>query len=134
MLYLAPGADARVSSEEPARVPHFAAQFSTVRWTNIYDEDANPLIGDLISGSLTSNFGPGIAEHRVAISVLRRPRFLRRVFTHTQYWAWHDSYESAPADVEADDLNDTTLERRAPLWRIVPEHIRQLRLALRLES
>ncbi|MEO8685919.1 MAG: hypothetical protein ABI414_13895, partial [Devosia sp.] len=89
MLHLAPEADARTSKGEPARVPHFAAQFAAVRWTNIYDEDANPFLGDLISGRLAGRFGPGIEEHPVTISRPGRPGFLRRLFTHTQYWSWH---------------------------------------------
>ena len=124
------------------KYPHFAAQFSTVRWTNIYDESHNPLLGDLISGRLEARFGPGIVEHPVAI---RRPGWmpvLRRLFTHTRYWAWHDSYEPSPANVEAADamLADEALqdsehldrERRSLLWHNVPEHIRLLREALRL--
>jgi len=132
MLRLAPGADARKTEGEAARVPHFATQFSAVRWTNIYDESNNPLAGDLISGSLTELFGPGVVEHPVVMKRLGLPKFLQRVFTHTQYWTWHDSYEAAAVDIENDDVNDPIETRRALLWTNLPEHIRLLREALRL--
>ncbi|SEQ13930.1 hypothetical protein SAMN05428969_2153 [Devosia sp. YR412] len=132
MLHLAPGADARTSQGEPAMVPHFAAQFSTVRWTNIYDEENNPLAGDLISGSLIGNFGPAIAEHRVVMKRLNWPGFLQRVFTHTQYWVWHQSYEPEEAKAAEDDVTKPIEDRRDLLWHNVPQHIVLLRRALRL--
>ena len=61
---------------------HFAAPFSTVRWTNIYDYDWFPLFGDLISGPLSDIFGAGIEEHRVRMTRGWGSRF----FTHTLYW------------------------------------------------
>ncbi|MCS6760070.1 MAG: hypothetical protein MO852_14925, partial [Candidatus Devosia euplotis] len=36
--------------------PHFAAQFAAVKWTDIFDESPNPLLGDLISGRLSADF------------------------------------------------------------------------------
>ena len=78
----------------PGRGPfiHFAAPFAAVRWTNIYDEHWLPLFGDIVSGPLTPAFGPGIADTRVTI---KRPGWawgLNRLFTHTRYWTWHQSY------------------------------------------
>ncbi len=87
---------------------HFAAPFAAVRWTNIYDQHPFPLFGDIVSGPLRRDFGPGIAEHEVRI---RRPGLLPpldRLFTHSRYWRWHPSYD--PADP--------------------PEHIDRLRQAL----
>lgn len=72
---------------------HFAAPFAAVRWTNIFDESWNPALGDLVSGPMQRDFGPGIADRPVAIT---RPGWVPmtdRIFTHTQYWAWHESYD-----------------------------------------
>ena len=134
MLHLAPGADARNAAGLPAMVPHFAAQFSTVRWTNIYDEAGNPLLGDLISGRLSPVFGPGIVERPVVMTRRRWPGFVQRVFTHTQYWTWHGSYDADRAQIDEDSVTLPIEARRALLWTNLPEHIRQLRLALRLDS
>ena len=134
MLHLAPGADARTAAGRPAMVPHFAAQFSTVRWTNIFDESGNPLLGDLISGRLSGIFGPGIVEHPVAMTRGRLPGWLGRVFTHTQYWSWQQGYEPDAERIKADSVTLPLEERRALLWHNLPDHIRLLRLALRLGS
>ncbi|MDB5614377.1 MAG: hypothetical protein JWQ22_2030 [Devosia sp.] len=133
MLVAPPGPNLR-QGQQPIAYPHFAAQFAAVKWTNLYDEHANPLLGDLISGSLAGSFGSAIHERRVTI---RRPGLrgaLGRIFTHTQYWSWHPSYE---ADVEGADRASMLLsvvERQQALWKNVPDHIVQLRLALRLWS
>jgi hypothetical protein len=113
--------------------PHFAAQFAVVKWTNIHDHSHNPLLGDLISGALGWLFGPGIEEHEVAIMRPKRPWIIRRIFTHTQYWSWDESYVAGAEDVANAGAPGLTLEeRRKILWAKVPEHVRQLRLALRL--
>jgi hypothetical protein len=112
--------------------PHFAAQFAAVKWTNIYDEHANPLLGDLISGTLAGSYGLGIDEHRVTIERPSGPRWLRRLFTHTQYWAWDESYEPSAGSIAAAAKERSRDKKRELLWHRVPEHIRQLRLALRL--
>jgi hypothetical protein len=112
--------------------PHFAAQFAAVKWTNLYDEDDNPLIGDLISGRLGDTFGPGIEEHDLAIRRPGRPGALGRIFTHTQYWEWHASYEPSAENAEAARIELSDEVKRELLWHNVPEHIRRLRLALRL--
>ncbi len=95
----------------PGRGPfiHFAAPFAAVRWTNLYDKHWLPLFGDIVSGPLTKLFGPGIADKPVAIT---RPRWLpiaNRLFTHTLYWTWDQSYANGKE----------------------PEHIRLLRDAIR---
>ncbi|MEO7221931.1 MAG: hypothetical protein ABIY37_05610 [Devosia sp.] len=118
--------------EEDVLFPHFAAQFAAVRWTNIYDEDENPLLGDLISGSLTGSYGPGIAQHAVSIERPNKQGWRRRVFTHTRYWTWHESYEPSEASVAAAAKLRSLDKKRALLWENVPEHIKQLRLALNL--
>ena len=113
--------------------PHFAAQFAAVKWTNLFDESPNPLLGDLISGSLAKDFGPGIEEHQVSITRPSRWGVLKRVFTHTQYWTWHESYAPSPENVRlGSDRGLGEARRRELLWHNVPDHIRLLRLALRL--
>jgi hypothetical protein len=114
--------------------PHFASQFSVVRWTNIYDENANPLLGDLISGSLAGSYGIGIVEHPVTIEKPTGPKWLRRVFTHTQYWRWDQSYEPGPDNLAKAKSAGTPEAKRKWLWYRIPDHIRHLRLALRLGS
>lgn len=64
-------------------VTHHAAVFSTVRWTNIYDE-FNPrwfLHGDVISGPLAGLFGPAIKD--IDVTILENGR---RSFSHNLYW------------------------------------------------
>lgn len=90
---------------------HFAAPFTAVRWTNIYDVAWFPLFGDIVSGPLQDAFGPGIADRRVKIRRPGWPPILNRFVTHTLYWAWHRKY-------------DTTL----------PDHIRELRTAMQLKG
>jgi hypothetical protein len=90
---------------------HFAAPFSAVRWTNIYDKHWFPLFGDIVSGPLSLSFGPGIADFGVEIMRPGWPPILNRFVTHQFYWAWHKSYAGA-----------------------VPRHIRLLREALFLRG
>lgn len=92
-------------------VPHHAAMFSTVRWTNIHDR-ANAfgfLFGDVISGPVGTVLGNkrlratptdeaksaeycvGISDQKVSI---RRTNWLfPRLFTHTLYWKWHHKWD-----------------------------------------
>jgi hypothetical protein len=125
--------------------PHFAAQFAAVKWTNIYDESRNPLLGDLVSGRLGGSFGPGINEHNVAIRRPGLPGLLGRIFTHTQYWRWHESYEPDQAAINAGEALKVSQAQQTTqpsqqdqaalqglLWSAVPDHIQKLRLALRL--
>ncbi|MHA7773826.1 hypothetical protein [Roseibium sp. M-1] len=75
--------------------PNHAAVFSAVRWTNIYDQHnwILFLLGDVISGSVTENFGDGIREDKVRIQrgSLNLPHF----FTHTKYWDWQDDWDKS---------------------------------------
>ncbi|MCZ4346569.1 hypothetical protein [Devosia neptuniae] len=135
MLFSRTGLALRQDKSEEPQFPHFAAQFAAVKWTNIYDESTNPLLGDLISGRLSGEFGPGIHEHGVSIKRPGLPGFLGRVFTHTQYWSWHDSYAPSAANAAAADVaraNADEAGRRELIWHNVPDHIRLLRVALRL--
>ena len=106
--------------------PHHAAAMAAVRWTNIHD--ASDLVrfwlGDLISGPLSRDFGPGIVDVKVRIA---RPAgllsglMLSRLFTHTLYWAdfirGFQSTEPAPDHVRAlrealNFLDDPAVEAR----------------------
>ena len=94
---------------------HFAAAFSAVRWTNLYDMHWFPLFGDIVSGPLQPVFGPGIEEYDVKIKRSGWPPILNRFVTHTLYWTWHKSYAGKPEDE-------------------LPLHIRQLRKAMHLKG
>lgn len=61
---------------------HHAAPFAVVRWTNIFDPARAIYRGDLISGPLADNFGPGILDID-----LRKIRGQSKRFSHTRYWA-----------------------------------------------
>lgn len=71
-----------------SRIPHHAALFGAVRWTNLYDCHRAVFFGDLVSGPVRKNFGRGIRDIEVR---MRRPLLCRwswRFFTHTLYWDW----------------------------------------------
>lgn len=72
-----------IYEENGKMVTHHAAVFSTVRWTNIYDE-FNPrwfLHGDVISGAVAGLFGPAIKDIDVTIRENGK-----RTFSHNLYW------------------------------------------------
>ncbi len=60
---------------------HHAALFCAVRWTNIFDHSQWIFQGDLISGPLRGEFGPGVIDID-----LREIRGQAHGFTHTLYW------------------------------------------------
>lgn len=60
---------------------HHAALFCAVRWTNIFDHSQWIFQGDLISGPLREEFGPGVIDID-----LREIRGQAHGFTHTLYW------------------------------------------------
>ncbi len=80
--------------------PHFAAPFAAVQWTNVYDEHWLPLCGDVISGQMAPVFGPGIAQHQVEMRHMGLPPGLRRLFTHTLYWAWQKGFTETPLQID----------------------------------
>lgn len=74
--FLAPEDDGRM-------VTHHASVFSTVRWTNLYDE-FDPVLfwkGDAIGGPLAEGFGPAIKD--VPVTIMRGGH---RFFSHCHYW------------------------------------------------
>ncbi|MEP4890231.1 MAG: hypothetical protein ABJV04_09420 [Aliiglaciecola sp.] len=92
---------------------HHGAVFSLVRWTNIYSKPFNIFFGDLISGPVSRAFAnPQISKDLVSeeqpdspildIDVeAAYPNRYPRLFTHTNYWRWHDSFdrEGAPEHI-----------------------------------
>lgn len=88
-----------------ARVPHHAAVFTTVRWTNLFFPCWATFWGDVIGGPVAKVFGPGVRD--VPVRTLRGLGF----FTHTAYWSLAPSF--APPSPP-------------------PPHIQELRAALKL--
>lgn len=64
------------------RVPHHAAPFCCVRWTNIFYPAKLGLFGDLVGGPLSSLFGEGIRD--IALTSGGWWRFT--LLAHTRYW------------------------------------------------
>lgn len=61
-----------------ARIPHFAAVFAPVVWTNIYFPSVAIVFGDLISGPVAPRLGRGIRDVALKIGA--------PVFRHLDYW------------------------------------------------
>lgn len=136
--------------------PHHASCFSAVRWTNIYDKSRVFFCGDPISGPVSEHFGvPRIISNRFGKGApgdrqIGRPagtiRDIRvkihrtwiwpfkRIFTHTQYWAWpYAGHSPEPSDEEARPMFDfDPLHPPKRLRRAMPEYIDQLRRAVNL--
>lgn len=104
--------------EGPGRGPfiHFAAPFASIKWTNIYDEEDFPLLGDIVSGKLGASFGPGIRQHKVEMRRPGWPGLWGRLLTHTLYWTWDKSYEAGKEPPHILFLRDAIgLKPTAPL-------------------
>jgi hypothetical protein len=100
---------------------HHATALAPVRWTNLHDV-TDPVLflqGDMISGPLSTDYGPGVADINV------RPtrqgglaEALPRFFTHTLYWTYAlDHADPAPDHVAVlrdavNVLDDPTTEQR----------------------
>jgi hypothetical protein len=72
--------DAPDARRRRIRLPHHAAVFAPVRWTNLYFPSRWILWGDVIAGPLAPVFGGGIRD--VALSTRQRAGLL----SHTLYW------------------------------------------------
>ena len=82
-------------------VPHHAALFAAVRWTNIFAPSRGALIGDPIGGSAARLFGPGIKD------VPLKGNVSKRFFAHNAYWSQSSSDEEHIAELrEAIDFLD----------------------------
>ncbi|OYU32372.1 MAG: hypothetical protein CFE39_03850 [Comamonadaceae bacterium PBBC2] len=100
---------------------HHATAFAPVRWTNLHDA-TKPwmfLRGDLISGPVAGEYGPGVLDLKV--QPLRQGLLgglFPRLFTHTLYWSYpHKAKGAAPSHIEAlrlavNALDDPASERR----------------------
>lgn len=103
-----------LSVEAGKKVTHHASVFSTVRWTNIYDE-FDPVVfirGDVIGGPLASEevLGPGINDVNVEIR-----RHGRRFFSHNAYWV--DTIVEKPKDKPGPAVTTGTGEADRPAVR-----------------
>jgi hypothetical protein len=72
------------------RVPHHAAVFAPVRWTNLFFQPRCTIWGDLISGALAPVFGSGIRD--VPLATRQRGGLL----SHTLYWRLPKGATAAP--------------------------------------
>jgi hypothetical protein len=80
------------------RVPHHAAAFCCVRWTNIFYPAKAGLFGDLVGGPLTSLFGEGIRD----IALTSGGWWRHTVLAHTRYWHRQvSSIPGSPVDASA---------------------------------
>ena len=80
------------------RVPHHAAPFCCVRWTNIFYPAKAGLFGDLVGGPLTSLFGEGIRD----IALTSGGWWRHTVLAHTRYWQHKkSSIPAGPEDASA---------------------------------
>lgn len=102
---------------------HHATALAHVRWTNLHDvtHPALFLQGDMISGPVSTDYGPGVADLNVRPA---RPGWLGaivpRFFTHTLYWRYPREHEGAPPDhvaVLRDAVN--VLDERAAEKRLM---------------
>lgn len=94
------------SSKTPAVTQmHHAAAFAPVRWSNLHDitEPLMFLRGDMISGPVAGDYGPGALD--VNVQPTRQgfwAHLLPRLFTHTLYWTYsRDTNALAPDYIEA---------------------------------
>jgi hypothetical protein len=65
-------------TDAPVRIPHHAAVFAPVVWTNVYFPSVLIAFGDIISGRVSPLFGPGILDVRLRIG--------GPFFRHVDYW------------------------------------------------
>ena len=64
--------------DETVRIPHHAAIFGPVVWTNVYFENFLIVFGDIISGAVAPRLGRGVLDVRLKIH--------GPVFRHLDYW------------------------------------------------
>ena len=97
---------------DPAVVPHHAAVFAPVRWTNVYAPCRHVIWGDVIGGPVRPLFGPGVKD------VPLKGKVGRMILAHTHYW-----------DAAAEEKDGT---RDAKRRRAEQEHLDVLRAAINL--
>lgn len=93
--------------DEPVRIPHHAAVFAPVVWTNVYFPNVLILFGDIISGRVSPLLGPGVLDVRLKIG--------GPFFRHVDYWKDPSSQPPRPwlralrRGVNLKRLDDTAL-------------------------
>jgi hypothetical protein len=92
---------------QAARVPDHAALFSHTAWTNLYFPCRAFLYGDLVGGSVTEGFGPGVTDQAV------QTRKWYGWLAHTNYWTRYEGFEGNASSspnrlIEALDLDRLT--------------------------
>ena len=101
--------------ERGRTVTHHAAVFSTVRWTNIYDQFESPLflLGDPIAGPVSGIdcFGDAILDRNVEI---KWGPLGSRFFTHNWYWTETSADWMSPSAHIAAFRDAVGLERSPP--------------------
>ncbi len=101
--------------ERGRKAAHHGAVFSTVRWTNIYDEFSSPffLLGDPIAGPCAgpTRFGSGVKDRNVAIT---SGPLKSRFFTHSLYWTETSDDWMKPTDHISAFRAAVGLERKPP--------------------
>lgn len=75
-------------ADEPVRIPHHAAVFAPVVWTNIYFDNLLLVFGDIISGPVRDLFGRGVLDVRLRIGA--------PLFRHLDYWKDDGKPPAAP--------------------------------------
>ncbi len=109
----------------PSKTPaitrmHHAAALAPVRWSNLYDLSRPGLFlrGDMISGPLAGDYGPGVLD--LCVQPRRKGvlgAVFPRLFTHTLYWTYPRDAAAVPAHIQAlrdavNVLDDPAVEGR----------------------
>ncbi len=107
------------------RVPHHAAPFAPVRWTNIYFPTRFLLFGDIIGGPLADRREPPVRRFGFGVKdVAVATRAAGGLFSHTRYWDDHPldaTLEGAPVKALRDALAlDDRPEWEARLAALAP--------------
>jgi len=126
----------RPSTDPTVTQLHHAAALAPVRWTNLHDVTGPWLFlqGDMISGPITQDYGPGATDLQVQP---KRHGLLgavfSRLFTHTLYWIYpRGTGVTTPQYVRVlrdavNVLDDPDVERR--LMDLVAEQVRTAAIA-----
>ena len=106
----------RTTRERTIRVPHHAAVFAPVRWTNLYFPSRFFIDGDIIGGPLadttapaTRRFGPAVRDVRV------RTKAAFGLLSHTRYWRLHPADAALP-DAPVPALRAALALDDKPVW------------------
>jgi hypothetical protein len=115
--------------ERILRIPHHAAVFAPVRWTNLYFPSRFFIDGDIIGGPLNDGTPPASRRFGPAIrDVAVKTRAWLGLISHTRYWREHEgdaALENAPAPalraaLALDDkpVWESQVKKTAPIERV----------------